>query len=81
MLLHHPSPTILVSQHAASFTKDVSMSFPYRRWYAELSSGELSDFLDVGLTGAPDYVKAQFPSQKYVALLCLTSAAQKPSSF
>ena len=42
------------------------MSFPYRRWYAELSAGELGDFLDVALTGAPDYVKEQL-HQKYAA--------------
>ena len=38
------------------------MSFPYRRWYAELSRGELREVLDVGLTGAPDYVRAQHPN-------------------
>lgn len=52
------------------------MSFPYRRWYAELSSSDLSSFLDVGLTGAPDYVKAQYPNQKYVPLLRFTTQSQ-----
>lgn len=50
--------------------EDVSMSFPYRRWYAELSSSDLSSFLDVGLTGAPDYVKAQYPNQKLKYVPC-----------
>ncbi|CAJ1388995.1 unnamed protein product [Effrenium voratum] len=45
---------------------DISMSFGYRRWYAELSHGPLKDVLDVGLTGAPDFVKAQNPQQVYV---------------
>lgn len=43
------------------------MSFAYRRWYAELSRGELRDVLDVGLTGAPDYVKALHPKNSYAA--------------
>ena len=35
-------------------SSDVSRSFGYRRWYAALAEGELAEWLDVGLTGAPD---------------------------
>lgn len=47
---------------------DVTQSFSYRRWYAQLSQpgGELEGLLDVGLTGAPDFVKERYPNQTYV---------------
>ncbi|CAE8591340.1 unnamed protein product [Polarella glacialis] len=43
---------------------DLSTAFGYRRWYAQLSQpgAALHELLDVGLTGAPDFVKQQYPN-------------------
>ena len=55
---------------------DMSMSFSYRRWYAELSKSALQDLLDVALTGAPNFVKDQHPNQVYVKPVSLPEHAQ-----
>ncbi|CAE7198373.1 rnhB, partial [Symbiodinium pilosum] len=63
-------------QEACIAPHDVSMSFSYRRMYAELSQGELQDLLDVGLTGAPKFVQEQHPKQSYVRPVSLPEHAQ-----
>ncbi|CAK9055472.1 unnamed protein product [Durusdinium trenchii] len=57
-------------------SSDVSRSFGYRRWYAALAEGELAEWLDVGLTGAPDFVKKEHPKQRYVPPVSLPEHAK-----
>ncbi|CAE7552055.1 rsmF [Symbiodinium necroappetens] len=68
---HLPSrnPETCIASH------DLSTSFSYRRWYAELAQGPLQHLLDVGLTGAPNFVREKYPKQAYVQPVSLPEHA------
>ena len=72
-------------QETCVASHDLSTSFSYRRWYAELAKGALQHLLDVGLTGAPNFVREKYPKQTYVQPVSLPEHARvsafEPSGF